>query len=258
MSAITTKALPAPASERDEWVLNLLPVVRAIAFDVMRTIPVHIEADDLIAAGVCGLVDAAKKFRTDKGANFDTYARYRIRGAILDSLREIDWAPRDSRQLYKRMQAAVNELTDELLRSPTQEEIAAKLGVSLSKFERMSLRLRSACLPILSLSYTELRSKTGDLLPGDAPCQRQWWPDRERGAAELQEAMAAALARLPRRYQLVIEMYYRDELTMREIGKHLHVNESRISQMHAWALDRLRAVLHEWGIESPGAFQTAA
>jgi RNA polymerase sigma factor for flagellar operon FliA len=247
-----TKAAPAPASapDREQWILDLLPVVCAIAFEIKNRLPNHVEVDDLISAGVCGLIDAAGKFEAGQRVKFATYARFRIRGAILDSLREFDWAPRDSRRVYKLVQGAIKQLYDELLRSPTEEEVAGKLRISLAKYRQMWRSLR-ACRAAFSLSDRTVQSSK-------IQCERQSWPDRECGTHELDESMAANIHRLPERYQHMIHLLYWDELTQREVAIRLGVVESRISQMHAWALEKLHAAFEERGIESSAAFQIAA
>src|SRR5713101_3766578 len=128
---------------RDRIVLDHLPLVKAIAVRVHENLPVHVDLDDLVHAGVLGLFDAASKYNPDKQVAFSSYAKHRIKGAILDSLRQLDWASRDMRRRHKQVEAATRELASTLQRNPTESEVAQKLGVEVSRWRQMMIDLRS-------------------------------------------------------------------------------------------------------------------
>jgi RNA polymerase sigma factor for flagellar operon FliA len=244
----------AKIARRDRIVLEHLPLVKAIAVRVHENLPVHVDLDDLVHAGVLGLFDAASKFNPDKQVAFSSYAKHRIKGAILDSLRQLDWASRDLRRRHKQVEAATRELAATLQRTPTESEIAQKLGVDVERWRQMMLDLRS-----VGLISASTRSPNHEELPApDFPCKPEDRPDSIFLAAELRDRLLAALDILTPRYRKVMELYYREDRTMIEIGRSLGICESRVSQMHAEALDRLREHFEFSGITSAKAFTATA
>jgi RNA polymerase sigma factor for flagellar operon FliA len=230
---------PASIESRDALVLAHMKVVKAIAVRVRETLPVNVELDDLIDAGIVGLFDAATKFDASKQVAFSIYARYRIKGAILDSLREMDWASRYMRRHQKRVEAATRDLSATLQRAPTEAELAEKLGLDVNEWRRMMLDLRN-----VSLVSASTRADDPHGLPvPECPSKPETQPEAICAKAEEAELVRKAVETLPERYQKVIDLYYRGELTMRQIGDVIGVNESRVSQIHAKALDRLRPQL---------------
>jgi RNA polymerase sigma factor for flagellar operon FliA len=228
-----------------------LPLVKAIAVGVHTNLPVHLEMDDLIHAGILGLFDAANKFNPKKQVMFSGYAKHRIKGAILDSLRQLDWASRDMRRRHKQVEAATRELSAELQRNPTEAEVAQKLGMDIERWRSMMIDLRN-----VGLISASTRGNEGDDLPApDFPSKPETQPDFICIRGELRTTLGEAIKTLPERYQKVVMLYYTKDLTMKEIGGMLAINESRVSQIHKSALEKMATVLHNNGIHSIHAFQ---
>jgi RNA polymerase sigma factor for flagellar operon FliA len=233
-------------SERDELVLQHLPLVRAIAIRVHQNLPVHVDLDDLVHAGIMGLLDAAVKYDGEKQVSFRGYAKHRIKGAILDSLRDMDWASRDLRRRHKQLEAITSEVAAVAQRTPTETEIAEKMGMDLARWRQVAIELRVVGLLSASTPPPDSDNQsTPDYPAGDALN-----PDVLTGKSELRSVLSSAMSTLPERYQQVIGLYYMMGKTMREIGEALGVNESRVSQIHRAALDRMAVNLQEAGIHS--------
>ena len=223
-------------SKRDRVVLEHLPLVKAIAVRVYENLPVHVDLDDLVHAGILGLFDAATKYDPDKQVVFSSYAKHRIKGAILDSLRQLDWASRDLRRRHKQLEAATRELAAELQRNPTESEIAERLGVDVERWRQMMLDLRS-----VGLISASTRGNENDELPSpDFPSKPETQPDSMCAREQLRSVLAVAMKALPERYKKVVVLYYTNEMTMKEIGGVLGINESRVSQIHKRALYPLK------------------
>ncbi len=245
-----TPTASSPTSKRDRIILEHLPLVKAIAVRVHENLPVHVDLDDLVHAGILGLFDAVTKFDPSKNVAFSAYAKHRIKGAILDSLRQLDWATRDLRRRHKQVEAATRSLAAELHRNPTEEEVAEKLGVQEPRWRQMMIDLRNVGL----LSASHRGPEGEDLPPPDFPSKPDTQPDRICALQQLRAVLSSAIGTLPERYQKVVRMYYNHELTMREIGNALGINESRVSQIHKSALEKMAAVLESNGINSVHAF----
>ena len=240
----------AKLARRDRVVLEHLPLVKAIAIRVHENLPVHVDVDDLVHSGVLGLFDAASKYNPDKQVAFSSYAKHRIKGAILDSLRQLDWASRDMRRRHKQVEAATRELAATLQRNPTEAEIAQKLGIDQERWRSMMLDLRN-----VGLVSASTRTNEGDDLPApDFPCKPESHPDSICAREQLRGVLGVAMKTLPERYQKVVSLYYSAEMTMKEIGGILGINESRVSQIHKAALEKMQVVLQNNGITSPQAF----
>lgn len=237
-------------AERDRLILEHLPLVKAIAGHIQKSIPVHIELDDLVHAGMMGLFDAATKYREDREVTFPIYAKHRIRGAILDSLRQMDWASRDLRKRQKQMEAVTRELTVKLGRTPSEVEIAEAMGLTTRQWQCLMVDLRSIAQAATQHKVTDEQ----DQLVLEPPTSPADAPDRICARAELRARLGSALSNLPARQRQVMELYYEGDYTMREIGGMLGVNESRVSQIHKSALVRMQAALQERGIHSAAAF----
>ncbi len=235
---------------RDRVVLEHLPLVKAIAVRVHENLPVHVEVDDLVHAGILGLFDAATKYNPDKQVAFSAYAKHRIKGAILDSLRQLDWASRDMRRRHKQVEAASRELAATLQRNPTEAEVAQKLGIDVERLRTMMLDLRN-----VGLVSASTRGAEGEDLPApDFPTTPDSHPDSICAKEELRSVLGIAMKTLPERYQKVVMLYYTNEMTMKEIGNILGINESRVSQIHKSALEKMNAALEAAGITSAHAF----
>jgi len=240
----------AKLARRDRVVLEHLPLVKAIAIRVHENLPVHVDVDDLVHSGVLGLFDAASKYNPDKQVAFSSYAKHRIKGAILDSLRQLDWASRDMRRRHKQVEAATRELAATLQRNPTEAEVAQKLGIDQERWRSMMLDLRNVGL----VSASTRTNESDDLPAPDFPCKPESHPDSICAREQLRGVLGVAMKTLPERYQKVVSLYYSAEMTMKEIGGILGINESRVSQIHKAALEKMQVVLQTNGITSPQAF----
>jgi RNA polymerase sigma factor for flagellar operon FliA len=234
--------------QRDQVVLDHLPLVKAIAIRVHENLPVHVDLDDLIHAGVMGLFDAVTKYDGTKNVVFHSYAKHRIKGAILDSLREMDWASRDLRRRQKQVESASRDLAGKLGRNPNDLEVADQLGVGLEKWRRMQLEMRTVGL----VSATPNPDMENDR-PQEFPATPEYQPDRMCERRQRQTTLARAIGTLPERYQKVVFLYYTNDMTMKEIGDLLGVNESRVSQIHKIALKKMAVALESEGIHSSEA-----
>lgn len=239
-----------PRATRDQVVVDHLPLVRAIAIRVHENLPVHVELDDLVHAGIMGLFDASGKYNPEKKVAFSSYAKHRIKGAILDSLRQLDWASRDLRRRHKQVEQVTRDLASTLHRNPTEAEIAAKMGVEVDRWRQMMLDLRNVGL----VSASTRGSEHEDLPAPDFPSKPETQPDSMCAREQLRDMLAIAMKVLPERYQRVVLLYYTNELTMKEIGTQLGINESRVSQIHKSALEKMANALQQAGIHSSQAF----
>jgi RNA polymerase sigma factor for flagellar operon FliA len=237
-------------NKRDRVILEHLPLVKAIAVRVHENLPVHVDLDDLVHAGILGLFDAVNKYDPDKQVAFSSYAKHRIKGAILDSLRQLDWASRDLRRRHKQVEAATRDLAASLQRNPTDAEVAEKLGVEQERWRQMMVDLRN-----VGLVSASTRGQEGDdLPPPDFPSTPDTHPDIMCSREQLRAALSVAMKTLPERYQKVVVLYYTNEMTMKEIGGVLGINESRVSQIHKSALEKMATALQTAGITSSAAF----
>ncbi len=249
-AAAKATAQAAKLARRDRVVLEHVPLVKAIAVRVHENLPVHVDLDDLVHAGILGLFDAASKFNPDKQVVFSSYAKHRIKGAILDSLRQLDWASRDMRRRHKQVEAATRDLAAELQRNPTEQEVAQKLGMDAERWRTMMIDLRN-----VGLISASTRGNEGDDLPApDFPSKPETHPDSICAREQLRSVLGVAMKTLPERYQKVVLLYYTNEMTMKEIGGILGINESRVSQIHKSALEKMQVALEATGITSAQAF----
>ena len=237
-------------ARRDQVVLEHLPLVKAIAVRVHENLPVHVDLDDLVHAGILGLFDAASKFNPEKQVAFSSYAKHRIKGAILDSLRQLDWASRDMRRRHKQLEAATRDLAAKLQRNPTEAEVAEKLGMDPERWRSMMLDLRNVGL----ISASTRANENEDLPAPDFPSKPDTHPDSICAHEQLRGVLGVAIKTLPERYQKVVSLYYSGEMTMKEIGGMLGINESRVSQIHKSALEKMQVVLESNGITNAQAF----
>ena len=256
MSATASRRAETPVAHktdqttsRDGLIVAHMPLVSAIAAHVQRSLPVHIELDDLVHAGMMGLFDAAMKYQTDKKVAFSTYAKHRIRGAILDSLRQLDWASRDLRKRYKQMESVKIQLTTRWQREPTESEVAAAMGLDARRWRALMVDFRS-----LGYAAAHSRPEREEQQNVEMPCAPAQNPDHLFARSELRDKLISAMSTLPARYRQVVELYYQREMTMKEIGNILGVNESRVSQIHKSALERMQLALDSSGIHSAAAF----
>jgi RNA polymerase sigma factor FliA len=217
---------------------HYLHLVRYNAERIHVKLPDEVELDDLMSAGIFGLMDAIAAFDLDRGVKFETYCAPRIRGAILDELRSMDWVPRLVRSRAHKLESATKELEVEIGRSPTSDEIAKRLKISMDEFEKMAKDASAVGLVSLSRKWFETDSNKDVREIDVLEDKRGADPVREIQRKDLKELMTRGLSRAER---LIIILYYFEEMTMKEIGATLDLSESRVSQMHSSILARLRA-----------------
>lgn len=244
-----TRTQAAQLSRRDNLIMEHLPLVKVIATRIYQGLPAQVDLDDLVHAGILGLIDAASKFNPSKQAVFSSYAKFRIRGEILDSLRQLDWASRDARRQQKAVEATRRELAASLQRAPTDSEMAGKLGIDIERWHTMVRDLPSA-----GMVSASSRNEDDDLPVMDLPSNPETRPDSMCRQEELRSVMGEAMKTLPERYQKVVVLYYNKDMTMKEIGGVLGINESRVSQIHKAALEKMAVTLESNGISSSRAF----
>ena len=230
------------AEEREKLILEHLPQVRLIARRIHERLPGSVNLEDLISTGILGLISAIDRYRPDQGVKLKTYAEYKIRGAILDSLRGLDWAPRQQRRRSKQIEQAVAVLEQRLKRAPTEEEIAAELGLSLEEYQEWLSDIRGLNLGSLDASAGDEGGR--DLLRFVAGSEEDW-PSRQLERKELHRLLKTAISRMPYMERTVLGLYYQEELTLREIAEIVKLHESRVSQLKTQAIIRLRAFLRK-------------
>jgi RNA polymerase sigma factor for flagellar operon FliA len=222
---------------RDKLVMDNIALVKTMASRLAHRLPSQVELSELISVGTLGLIDAAGRYKPSLGVPFDAFARRRIHGAMLDSLRELDWAPRSLRRMQRNVDGAVAQLRHELKREPAEGEIAAALNVSEDEYGRMLDQLRSADLATIRQAGTGTDGR--NLL--DVMIDPTEGPHIRLERLELRQQLAAAIAELPDRERQILALYYEEELTLAEIGEVIGVGESRVSQLRTQAIARLRA-----------------
>jgi RNA polymerase sigma factor for flagellar operon FliA len=232
--------------ERDQLLLEHLSSVRYIAHRIHERLPQHVELDDLISAGVVGLIDAFNKFDHTKQVQFKSYAQFRIRGAILDSLRILDWSPRELRRKGRAVQEAIQTLTRAHRRTPMEPEIARELQLGLNEYQLLVGQLKGLEIGSLNLEHTDDSGEDQLAYVAGSPEEDPLFRCLK---GEMRQRLVDAIEELPEKERMVLTLYYYEELTMKEIGFTLGVVESRVSQIHSAAVLRLRSRLK--GMQSP-------
>jgi len=224
---------------KEQLVQRFAPLVKRIAFHMMSRLPSSVQVDDLVQNGMIGLLDAIDRFEAGFGAQFETYATQRVRGAMLDGLRENDWLPRSLRREMRRIESAIHDLEQAAGRQPTEKELADALGMPLADYQKMLQDARGH-----QLIYFE--DLAGD---GDEDFLERHFTDDDADPAKLFEdqdirrQLVAGIEALPEREKLMMGLYYEQDLNLREIGEVMGVTESRVCQLHSQAVARLRARL---------------
>ena len=226
-------------NERERLILEHLPQVRLIARRIQERLPENISLEDLISTGVIGLIAAIDNFDPSHNVKLKTYAEYKIRGAILDSLRNLDWAPRQKRRRAKQIEAAIARAEQRLQRVPNEEEIAEEMEVSLEEYHLWLVEIRG--LNIASLEYAP--GETGHDLLHYIPDTQDNLPSTLLERSELERLVAEGIDTIPQIERTVLSLYYEEELTLREIAEVVNLHESRISQLKSQAILRLRSHL---------------
>jgi len=246
MQAVPAGVVGTAAVERERLICEYAPLVKTIAGRLGARLPSHVNQDDLHSAGIMGLLDAIEKFDREKGVEFKSYAEFRIRGAMLDELRSMDWVPRSVRRNAKRLQEAYVRVEKEKMRPAEDEEVASELGIDMEEFYHLLDESKGMTL----LSKEELGDLIGmhDLAEKSSMARSIWAMDPidSLDLREVQEVTAKAIEKLPKNEKTVVALYYYEELTMKEIGKIMGYTESRVSQLHTKAVIRLRNSLKSY------------
>jgi RNA polymerase sigma factor FliA len=231
------------AADVASYVHQYTPLVRRLAHQMVARLPANVELDDMVQAGMMGLMDAAARFEVAHGTQFEVYAAQRIRGAMLDELRANDWMPRSARKSQRDIEGAIHRLEGRLKRAPVEAEVAAELGVTLAEYQDMLNGARGSQLVYLD----DLGIGPDD----DDYLERHLVVDGQEPAAILRdkrfrEALVTAIEELPERERLLMSLYHEQDMNLREIGAVMGVTESRVCQLHSQAVARLRAKLKYW------------
>jgi RNA polymerase sigma factor for flagellar operon FliA len=223
-------------------ITEFAPLVRRMAHHLAARLPSSVQIDDIIQAGMIGLMDAAARFEESQGNQFETYATQRIRGAMLDELRQNDWLPRSTRKSLRRIESAMHKLEQRLGRAPSEAELAREIGVPLPEYQAMLQEARG--YELLHLEDFS-RDDEDDFLERNLPDERENPFERYKDA-RFRAALVSAIGGLPEREKLLMGLYYEQELNFKEIAAVLEVSESRVCQLHSQAVARLRSKLKAW------------
>ena len=227
------------ASERERLILENMPQVKIIARRIYHRLPTSISLDDLISTGVVGLISAIDRYNGSQGVKLKTYAEYKIRGAILDSLRQLDWAPRQQRKRARTIDAATKHLEQSLRREPTEQELSQYLGIAIDEYRKWVNEAHSLNVGSLDMSWDEPGS---EVVNGISDTE-QHWPSKLLETSELHRLLVRAVDRLPKPERTVLSLYYLQELTLREIASVMELHESRVCQLKSQGVARLRTYL---------------
>lgn len=243
MQAYASEATTITAEEREQLILEHLQQVNWIASRIHDKLPANIQLDDLISAGIVGLVAAVDNFDASRNASLKTYAEYKIRGAILDSIRGLDGVPAHKRKRVKLLQQAIKAAEQRLKRTPGEEEIAAELGISLEEYQQWTVELRGVSLGSLEVIEDGEEVSMLKFLADD----EDETPERLLERSELERVIADGIAKMPENERTVLTLYYTEELNLREIASVMGLHLTRISQLRVQGVMRLRGYMeHKW------------
>jgi RNA polymerase sigma factor for flagellar operon FliA len=230
---------PSGLSDKEECIKEYAPLVKRIAHHLMLRLPSSVAVEDIIQAGMIGLLDAAGRYDEFRGAQFETFAAQRIRGSMLDELRQADWMPRSLRRDMRRVEAAMSKMQQRLGRSPSESEVAKELGMPLTEYQQMLFESRGAQLVYYEDFHTEGDEDFFDRYDFDSNAD----PASLLQDEHFRDALIKAIDNLPERERMLMGMHYEQELNLREIGEVMGVSESRVCQLHTQAVARLRSML---------------
>ena len=226
---------------RSGWIEEYAPLVKRIAHHIMAKLPASVEVDDIIQAGMMGLMDAVNRYEETQGAQFETYAAQRIRGAMLDELRNCDWLPRGIRKNMRRIERAIHSLEQKFGRPPSEQEIARQLEVALSEYQHMLQEARGHQL----VYYEDYSDGDDDHFLDRHAVHNKQGPLDQLLDEDMRERLIQGIDELPEREKIMMGLYYEQDLNLREIGEVMGVSESRVCQIHTQAIARLRAMLRD-------------
>ncbi len=229
-------------AQREKLIMEYAPLIKFIAQKIAIRLPPNIELDDLISSGVIGLMDAIEKYDPTRDNSFKTYAEFRIRGSILDELRAQDWVPRSVRDKAKLLDRTLVQLEQEFGRAPTDEEVAQRLQISIEEFYELVNQVRPVSLLSIDDAATFSNVDKKSILNLLEGCKLNN-PYNQLNLKTVKDIVTKSIQELPEKQRLVLSLYYYEDLNLKEIGKVLRVTESRVSQLHAQAITRLRAKL---------------
>lgn len=229
-------------TSQDEQITKYAPLVKRIAYHMMARLPASVEVDDLIQVGLIGLMDAVSRFDGSQGAQFESYATQRIRGSMLDELREADWLPRHVRQKSRQIEAAIHKLEQRNGRAPSEQEISAELGMPIDQYQSMLGDVKCSQL----LYYEDFTDEDSASFLERYLADGSSDPLAVLEDEGFRESLIAAIHHLPERERSMMGMYYEQDMNLKEIGAVLGVSESRVCQLHSQAVARLRAQLKIW------------
>jgi RNA polymerase sigma factor for flagellar operon FliA len=237
-------------AERERLLVDQIPQVKYIAKRIHLRLPAHVLLEDLIHAGILGLIEAVQRFDPARHVDLKSYSKYRIHGAILDSLRDLDWSPRPLRRMARRIAEARQKLSARLGYPPSESQLAEELGMSLDKFQHLLGEVRG--LDLKSLQSETMEEGSGHGVSALGLCTAAEDPFLLCLRSEMRELLAVAIGELPERECRLLALYYDDELTMRKVGAALGIGEARVSQLHSAVVIRLRTRMGEL-LRAPGA-----
>jgi RNA polymerase sigma factor FliA len=232
------------SAARDQLILNFSPLVKYVAGRLASSLPQTVDTADLISYGIFGLIDAIEKFDPARAIKFETYAISRIKGAIIDELRAMDWVPRSVRSRAREIEAAYVALENSLRRVPSDREVAEHMGISIKEFQDVLAKLSYTSVVSFEELWVGGERDEGQNAIGSIKDDTAEDPVAIFETGEIKDILAGAIDKLPERERTVIALYYYEGLTLKEIGQVLGVTESRVSQLHTKAVLRLRAKLH--------------
>lgn len=230
-----------PALDTQKSVAEYAQLVKRLAYQLVARLPSSVQVDDLIQAGMMGLLDALQGFDDTQGAQFETYATQRIRGSMLDELRDADWAPRSVRRQGRTIENAIHQLQQTLGQAPSEQQIAEEIGVPLSEYQQMLAEAHGHQL----VHYEDFENEDGETIGFNLTDTRPT-PLQVLHDEAMRDTLVKGISELPEREKMVMAMYYQEDLNLKEIGAVLGVSESRVCQLHSQAILRLRGKMKEW------------